>query len=223
MTRNRSGIRKGISRRSSFRAVGLLTTAGLAGTSARANRAAYRTGSVRTIDDLDTPAMIIDLDILEKNIKDMQEVCRKEDIFLQGVMTYPSRLEAKSFIEETVELFRKAGLPIEEISGGGTGREGVSKQIGCNVTRSGSYVFEGLRRINSTTNPPNPTTCATRMVATVVSTPVARLPSPARRSSAAPAGSSPSAPAPSSSPSTPAAAAPPSSHTPASISAAAVG
>ncbi|MCP5118129.1 MAG: hypothetical protein GY953_45525 [bacterium] len=36
--------------------------------------------------------------------------------------------------EETIEIFRKDGLPIEAISGGGTGREGVSKQIGCNAT-----------------------------------------------------------------------------------------
>lgn len=299
MKTNLPSVLKGMSRRAWFRAAGFLTTAGLAGTSARANTGSYRTGSVRTIDDLDTPAMIIDLDILEKNIREMQEVCRKEDILLQvhikthkipeiahmqlrqgavgiccqklgeaevmvaggirgnilvpynivgeqklirlvrlckrarmtvavdsettangiseqlqkdggsvrvlveldtggkrtgvqspqaavelakkvsrmprlqlqGVMTYPSRLEAKSFIEETVSLFRKAGLPIDEISGGGTGREGTSKQIGCNVTRSGSYVFEGLQRINTTTNPPNPVTCSTRMIVTVVSTP----------------------------------------------------
>ncbi len=299
MRKKLSGVLKGISRRACFRAVGLLTTAGLAGTSARANTGGPRLGSVHTVDDLDTPAIVIDMDVLEKNIKEMQEVCRKADIPLQphikthkipeiahmqlragavgiccqklgeaevmvaggvrgnilvpynivgrqkltrlarlckrarmtvavdseitakgisdqlqkdggsvrvlveldtggkrtgvqspqaavelaqkvskmprldlrGVMTYPSRLQAKPFFDETIALFRKAGLPIEEISGGGTGNETVSKQIGCTVTRSGSYIFEGLRRINASTNPPNPVTCATRMIVTVVSTP----------------------------------------------------
>jgi D-serine deaminase-like pyridoxal phosphate-dependent protein len=293
MQTNLSSVLKGMSRRAWLRATGLFTTAGWASTGP------YRSGSVRTIDDLDTPAMIIDLDLLEKNIREMQEVCRREEIPLQvhtkthkipeialmqlrqgavgiccqklgeaevmvaggvrenilvpynivgeqklirlarlakraqmtvavdseitakgiseqlkrdggsvrvlveldtggkrtgvqspraalelaqkvsrmphlqlrGVMTYPSRLEGKPFMEETVDLFRKAGLPIDEISGGGTGAEAVSKQIGCNVTRSGSYAFEGLRRINTTTNRPNPITCATRMIVTVVSTP----------------------------------------------------
>jgi D-serine deaminase-like pyridoxal phosphate-dependent protein len=299
MKSNLSHSGQGISRRACFRALGFPTTAGLAAASARAAAAVSRTGRIRTIDDLDTPSLMIDLDILDENIRGMQEVCRKEDIPLQvhikthkipeiahmqlragavgiccqklgeaevmvaagihdnilipynivgeqkllrlarlckrarmkvavdseitakgisdqlqkdggsvrvlieldtggnrtgvqspqaavelaqkvskmprlelrGVMTYPSRLEAKPFIEETVALFRKSGLPIEEISGGGTGHEGISKQIGCTVTRSGSYIFEGMRRINTTTNPPNPTTCATRMIVTVVSTP----------------------------------------------------
>jgi D-serine deaminase-like pyridoxal phosphate-dependent protein len=102
-----------------------------------------------------------------------QKVARMPRLQLEGVMTYPSRLEAKPFIQETVDLFRTAGLPLNEISGGGTGHEAISKQIGCNVTRSGSYAFEGLRRINTTTNRPNPVTCATRMIVTVVSTPTA--------------------------------------------------
>jgi D-serine deaminase-like pyridoxal phosphate-dependent protein len=300
MKTNLSGLLKGMSRRAWFGAAGCLTTAGW-GTPAKAHSGPSRAGRVRTIEDLDTPAMIIDLDLLEKNIREMQEVCRNADIPLQvhikthkipeiallqlrqgaigiccqklgeaevmvaggirenilvpynivgelkvmrlarlckrarmtvavdseitaggiseqlrkdggtvrvlveldtggkrtgvqspqaalelarkvsrmpglqlrGVMTYPSRLEAKPFIEETADLFGKAGLPMEEISGGGTGHESISKQIGCNVTRSGSYVFEGLRRINATTNRPNPVSCATRMIVTVVSTPTA--------------------------------------------------
>lgn len=287
--------RKPISRRSCLT---FLPTAGLAA-SAASSASTSRTGNVRTVDDLDTPALIIDMDVLEKNIREMQQICNKEDIALQvhskthkipeiarrqmragaigiccqklgeaeamveggvhenilvpynivgeaklirlarlckrarmtvavdseitaqgisrqlqkdgasvrvlieldtggkrtgvqspqaavdlakkvdalpnlelrGVMTYPSRPTVKPFIEETVDLFKKAGLTIDEISGGGTGSEANSKALGCTVTRSGSYVFEGLRRINSTTNPPNPVTCATRMIVTVVSTP----------------------------------------------------
>ena len=298
MKEHASGTRQGISRRSYLRSAGAVATAGLAVTGAGPNALASRGGNIRTVDDLDTPAVIVDLDILEKNISGMQDVCRKADIALQvhikthkipeiahmqlregavgiccqklgeaevmvnggvrenilvpynivgkqklirlarlckrarmtvavdsetaakgiseqlqkdggsvrvlveldiggkrtgvqspraavelaqkvskmpsldlrGVMTYPSRLEAKPFFDETIDLFSKAGLPIDEISGGGTGHEAISKQIGCTVTRSGSYIFEGMRRIGGN-NPPNAITCATRMVVTVVSTP----------------------------------------------------
>ncbi len=91
---------------------------------------------------------------------------------LKGVMTYPSRLEAKPFLEETVFLFQRAGLATDIISGGGTGLEAISKELGCTETRSGSYAYEGTKRISPTRgNPPNPETCALRMICTVVSTP----------------------------------------------------
>lgn len=128
-------------------------------------------GTVRVLVELDTGGKRTGVQSPQAALELAQKVARMPHLELRGVMTYPSRLEAKPFMEETIELFRKAGLPLEEISGGGTGAEAISKQIGCNVTRSGSYAFEGLRRINTTTNPPNPVTCATRMVVTVVSTP----------------------------------------------------
>jgi D-serine deaminase-like pyridoxal phosphate-dependent protein len=128
-------------------------------------------GTVRVLVELDTGGKRTGVQSPQAALELAQKVSRMPHLELRGVMTYPSRLEAKPFMEETIELFRKAGLPLEEISGGGTGAEAISKQIGCNVTRSGSYAFEGLRRINTTTNPPNPVTCATRMVVTVVSTP----------------------------------------------------
>ena len=40
-----------------------------------------------------------------------QKVSKMPHLQLRGVMTYPSSLEAKPFLEETVDLFRKAGLP----------------------------------------------------------------------------------------------------------------
>lgn len=89
----------------------------------------------------------------------------------QGVMTYPSRLEAEPFIRRTVELLKSDGIPVNMVSGGGTGSEADSKAIGCTETRSGSYAFEGMTRINHSTNPPNPRTCVIRVVSTVVSTP----------------------------------------------------
>lgn len=128
-------------------------------------------GSVWVLVELDTGGKRTGVQSPQAALELAQKVSRMPGLQLRGVMTYPSRLEAKPFMEETVELFRRAGLATDEISGGGTGSEAASKQIGCNVTRSGSYAFEGLRRINRTTNPPNPVTCAARMIVTVVSTP----------------------------------------------------
>jgi D-serine deaminase-like pyridoxal phosphate-dependent protein len=48
---------------------------------------------------------------------------------LRGVMTYPSRLKAKPFLQETIALFREAGLPCDMISGGGTSSEAASRMI----------------------------------------------------------------------------------------------
>lgn len=127
--------------------------------------------SVRVFVELDTGGKRTGVQSPQAAVELAQKVSKLPNLELRGVMTYPSRLEAKAFIEETVALFQKAGLPIEEISGGGTGAEVRSKEIGCTVHRSGSYVFEGLKRISASRNPPNPDTCATRMITTVVSTP----------------------------------------------------
>lgn len=90
---------------------------------------------------------------------------------LQGIMTFPSNEKAKHFLDQTRTLFANANLPLHIISGGGTGTAQVSKAIGCTETRSGSHAFEGLTRISHQNNPPNPITCAERMIVTVVSTP----------------------------------------------------
>ncbi len=127
-------------------------------------------GRVRVLVEIDTGGRRTGVQSPQAALELAQKVSRLPNLELRGIMTYPSRIEAKPVLEETIDLFRKAGLPLDEISGGGTGAEAVSKEIGCNVTRSGSYAFEGLQRINTTTNPPNPTTCATRVIVTVVST-----------------------------------------------------
>jgi D-serine deaminase-like pyridoxal phosphate-dependent protein len=128
---------------------------------------------VRMLIELDTGGGRVGVQSPQDALALAQEISRMPAIDLRGVMTYPSNPRAQPFIEETVDLFHRAGLGMEEISGGGTGAEQTSKDIGCTVTRSGSYVYEGLRRINNTTNPPNPLTCPCRMVTTVVSTPTA--------------------------------------------------
>jgi D-serine deaminase-like pyridoxal phosphate-dependent protein len=89
---------------------------------------------------------------------------------LMGLMTYPSHLRAKPFIQETVTLFQNAGLPCPVISGGGTGNEAISKEIGCTETRSGSYVYEGMTRVRDHRDL-SPERCPVRVIVTVVSVP----------------------------------------------------
>ena len=89
---------------------------------------------------------------------------------LRGVMTYPSRRDAKPFLDEVKERFTKDGLPIGIVSGGGTGSEAVSKEIGCTETRSGSYIWEGLKRVGKSEDL-SPERCPVRVVCTVVSVP----------------------------------------------------
>ncbi len=88
----------------------------------------------------------------------------------KGVMVFPSRPEAKSFLRETVERITEKGIPIEIISGGGTGGEQTSRNLGCTETRSGSYIWEGMSRIGNS-DMLNAERCACRMICTVVSTP----------------------------------------------------
>jgi D-serine deaminase-like pyridoxal phosphate-dependent protein len=103
-----------------------------------------------------------------------QEVARQivelPGIDLQGIMTYPSRPEAKAFLEETVDRFQQDGLPIGTISLGGTGVEQLSKDLGATEHRAGSYLWEGLDRIRSSSDL-NDDRCPLRVICTVVSTP----------------------------------------------------
>ncbi|MCY4545192.1 MAG: alanine racemase [Gemmatimonadetes bacterium] len=88
----------------------------------------------------------------------------------KGVMIFPSPIEAKGFLRETVERITEKGIPIEIISGGGTGGEENSKAMGCTETRSGSYIWEGMSRIGNS-GMLNAERCACRMIVTVVSAP----------------------------------------------------
>ena len=91
---------------------------------------------------------------------------------LQGIMTYPSMTRAKPFLDETLALFGENGLPTNIISGGGTGHEAISKELGCTETRSGSYIYEGLSRISKREDL-DPARCPLSVLATVVSVPMA--------------------------------------------------
>ncbi len=85
-----------------------------------------------------------------------------------GFMCYPSRPQMAELFAEARDLLARDGIPVETISGGGTGAQKVSKQIGCTEHRSGTYVYNDLsvwRAGNCTIDQ-----CAMSILATVVST-----------------------------------------------------
>ena len=102
-----------------------------------------------------------------------KQVSNLPGLRLKGLMTYPSVISAKPVIDEAVERFINSGLSLEIISGGGTGAESVSKALGFTEHRSGSYVYEGLSRINGRGDGTDlsPQRCPLRVVTTVVSVP----------------------------------------------------
>ena len=99
-----------------------------------------------------------------------QQVMKMQGVDFQGIMTYPSNVRAKPFITETLDLLTRDGIPVNILSGGGTGSEAASKELGCTETRSGSYVYEGITRIGNS-EMLTPDRSVLRVIVTVVSTP----------------------------------------------------
>jgi len=89
---------------------------------------------------------------------------------LAGMMTFPSNPRAQPFFDCARDLWARDGLPCEVLSGGGTGLEAVSKELGFTEHRSGSYAYEGLTRIKTSADL-TPERCALRVIVTVVSAP----------------------------------------------------
>lgn len=127
-------------------------------------------GSVRVLLELDTGSKRCGVQSPAAAVALGQAVVDLPGIDLQGIMTYPSRPEIQGFLDETVAGFREAGLPINIVSGGGTGAEAVTKALGCTEHRAGSYVWEGLTRIR-TSDDLNAERCPLHIICTVVSVP----------------------------------------------------
>ena len=125
---------------------------------------------IQVIIELDTGGRRCGVQSPQAALELAQKIVKMPYLEFQGIMTYPSNSRAKPFIEETVDLLKRDGIPVNIISGGGTGAEAASKDIGCTETRSGSYVYEGMKRVSGVAAL-NPETCALRMIVTVVSMP----------------------------------------------------
>ena len=126
--------------------------------------------TIRVVIELDTGSRRCGVESPQVACELAGEIVQMPNVDFQGIMTYPSSQRAKPFIEETISRLSNAGIPVNIISGGGTGGEVTSKEIGCTETRSGSYIYEGMKRISGSQTL-NPETCALRMIVTVVSVP----------------------------------------------------
>lgn len=126
--------------------------------------------SIRVLVELDTGGERTGVQSPQAACELARQVMQLPGLSLQGVMTYPSDTRVKSFLQETLALFDASGLPHPIVSGGGTGREANSKEIGCTETRSGSYVYEGMTRVRGEEDL-DPQTCPFSIVVTVVSVP----------------------------------------------------
>jgi D-serine deaminase-like pyridoxal phosphate-dependent protein len=126
--------------------------------------------SVPLLIEMDTGAKRCGVQSPEEAQNLARTIVKLKGLKLRGVMTYPSRSDAKPFLDEVKDRFKKDGLPLEIVSGGGTGSEATSKEIECTETRSGSYIWEGLRRVGKSDDL-SPERCPVRVVCTVVSVP----------------------------------------------------
>jgi D-serine deaminase-like pyridoxal phosphate-dependent protein len=127
-------------------------------------------GTVRVWIELDTGGKRCGVQSPQAAQELARQIVELPGIDLHGIMSYPSRAEARPFLEEAVDLFRQDGLPLHTISLGGTGAEQLSKDLGATEHRAGSYLWERLDRIRSSADL-NDERCPLRVITTVVSTP----------------------------------------------------
>ena len=127
--------------------------------------------SFRVIIEMDTGGGRVGVQSPAETLALARTIDRLPGLRFCGVMTYPSSERARPFLDEVRSLTSAAGLPLEIVSGGGTGSEEISKSLGCTETRIGSYAYEGMTRVGKRQDL-DPVRCPLRMVVTVVSTSV---------------------------------------------------
>jgi len=125
---------------------------------------------INTIIELDTGTQRCGVQSPEAAVVLAERIMDLRGLEFKGIMVFPSHPEATEFVRKTIEHMSHKAIPLEMISGGGTGAEETSKGMGCTETRSGSYLWEGMSRITNS-GMLNTDRCACRMVVTVVSTP----------------------------------------------------
>ncbi|HEX2036466.1 MAG TPA: alanine racemase [Chloroflexota bacterium] len=107
-----------------------------------------------------------------QNAKEAQALARAIGDFpgvtFQGFMCYPSRPPMGELFDEARDLLTRDGIPVNVISGGGTGAQQVSKDTGCTEHRSGTYIYNDLSVLRS--GHCTLEQCAMSVLVTVVST-----------------------------------------------------
>lgn len=127
-------------------------------------------GTVRTWIEMDTGAKRCGVQSPQATQALARVLADLPGIDFQGLLTYPSRLEARDFVDEAVALIQADGIAVQGISGGGTGLEQTTAALGWSEHRAGSYVWEHVTRVKSRDDLSDER-CPLRIITTVVSTP----------------------------------------------------
>jgi D-serine deaminase-like pyridoxal phosphate-dependent protein len=97
-------------------------------------------------------------------------IARMPGLTFGGLMTYPNSEAAGKFFTRALELFRDAGVPVPEVSGGGTPVMWQAHTVpGLTEHRAGTYVYNDRAVVRS--GAATWEQCAMRVWATVVSQP----------------------------------------------------
>lgn len=127
-------------------------------------------GTIRTLIEMDTGAKRCGVQSPQATQELARTLADLPGIDFQGLMTYPSRTDAKDFVDEAVALIQGDGIPVHLVSGGGTGLEQTTAALGWGEHRAGSYVWEHVTRVKSRDDL-NDERCPLRIITTVVSAP----------------------------------------------------
>jgi D-serine deaminase-like pyridoxal phosphate-dependent protein len=91
-------------------------------------------------------------------------------IEFKGLMTYPTTEKTAEFLQSALPLFKRAGIEVPVISGGGTPRVYQTHQLALvNEIRAGTYIYND--RMMVAAKAANLEECAVTVLATVVSRP----------------------------------------------------
>lgn len=99
-----------------------------------------------------------------------QQIQRLDGVRLEGLMAFPTPVEQAPFLGAVMEGFRRHGLPLKTVSGGGTVPALTANQIpGLTEHRAGTYVYGDRYCVKNGVQTWEQ--CAQRVICTVVSRP----------------------------------------------------
>jgi D-serine deaminase-like pyridoxal phosphate-dependent protein len=100
-----------------------------------------------------------------------RKVLDRSGLQFRGLMTYPTTAETARFLEEALPLFKKAGIEVPVISGGGTPSAFRTHELApVTELRVGTYIYND--RITMAAQAASLEDCALTVLATVVSRPM---------------------------------------------------
>lgn len=133
--------------------------------------AAHRAGlSLPVLVECDTGGQRVGVQSPEAALDLARRIARMPGLNFGGLMTYPNSEAAGKFIVRALELFRGTGLPVPEVSGGGTPVMWQAHTVpGLTEHRAGTYIYNDRSIVRS--GAATWEQCAMRIRATVVSRP----------------------------------------------------